>query len=274
MSLRMYPTVVAAFRIRKRHLAALVALVFLAFFMARLMEDRANRQAVETLAPALANRVIVVDPGHGGIDPGVVGKNGLLEKDITLAVGKRLAANLGQAGAMVLLTREADYNLSDPATLGAAAKKREDLQRRVALANDNKADLYVSIHVNSFSDSSRRGAQTFVQPGSENSMKAGRCIQEELAGVLKNTTRQPLEVDYYITRNTSMPAVVVEIGFLTNEAEARLLEEPSYQSKVAWAIYAGLVKYFAELGPPNREPADREEIIKTFKENSPKNLIP
>jgi N-acetylmuramoyl-L-alanine amidase len=272
----MSPTVVTALRVRKRHLAALVALVFLAFFLVRQIEDKAGRQAIMTMAPAVANRVIVVDPGHGGIDPGVVGKNGLLEKDITLAVGKRLAANLGQAGAMVLLTREADTDLSDPTTLGAAAKKREDLQRRVALANDNHADLYVSIHVNSFTSPDRRGAQTFVQPGKEKSLKASRHIQEELAGVLKNTARQPVEVDYYITRNTNMPAVVVEIGFLTNDAEARLLEDPAYQGKVAWAIYAGVVKYFAGEGAQTQtlESPDREEIIKTFKENVPKVLDP
>ncbi|TEB08239.1 Germination-specific N-acetylmuramoyl-L-alanine amidase precursor [Pelotomaculum schinkii] len=270
----MSPTIVTAFRIRKRHLAALAALLFLSFFLARLIEDRNSRQAVAAMAPALANRVIVVDPGHGGIDPGAVGKDGLLEKDITLTVGKRLAANLGQAGAMVLLTRETDTDLSDSTTLGAAAKKREDLQRRVALANDNQADLYVSIHVNSFASPDRRGAQTFVQPGKEDSLKASRYIQAELARLLRNTTRQPAEVDYYVTKNTAMPAVVVEIGFLTNDAEAKLLGDPAYQGKVAWAIYAGLVKYFSEQGPPARETTGREEIIKTFKENATKGLRP
>jgi N-acetylmuramoyl-L-alanine amidase len=226
------------------------------------------------MAPAVANRVIVVDPGHGGIDPGAVGRNGVYEKDITLAVGKRLAANLGQAGAMVLMTRETDTDLSDSTTLGAAAKKREDLKRRVALANDSQADLYVSVHVNSFTSPERRGAQTFVQPGKENSLKASCHIQEELARLLKNTTRQPVEVDYYITRNTAMPAVVVEIGFISNDAEAKMLEEPAYQGKVAWAIYAGVVKYFAGQGPPTRETPGREDIIKTFKENETKALKP
>lgn len=266
--------IVKTFRVRKRHLAILVALVFLSFFMARLLEEKAGRRSVAAMAPAVANRVIVVDPGHGGIDPGVVGKNGLLEKDITLEVGKRLAANLGQAGSMVLMTRETDTDLSDSTTLGAAAKKREDLERRMALANDNQADLYVSIHVNSFPSSDRRGAQTFVQPGKENSMQASQYIQDELARLLRNTTRRPVEVDYYITRNTTMPAVIVEIGFLSNDAEAKLLEDPAYQGKVAWGIYAGVVKYFAGQGLPNQETPDREEIIKTFKENATKGLKP
>jgi N-acetylmuramoyl-L-alanine amidase len=270
----MSPTIVTAFRIRKRHLAFLVALVFLSFFLARQLEVKAGRQAVATMAPAVANRVIVVDPGHGGIDPGAVGKNGVLEKDITLAVAKRLAANLGQAGAMVLITRETDTDLSDSTTLGAAAKKREDLKRRVALANDSQADLYVSVHVNSFTSPDRRGAQTFVQPGKENSLKASQYIQAELARLLKNTTREPVQVDYYVTRNTAMPAVIREIGFITNDAEAKLLQDSAYQGKVAWAIYAGVVKYFAGLGPANQVTPGREEIIKTFKENATKNLKP
>ncbi|BAF58543.1 N-acetylmuramoyl-L-alanine amidase [Pelotomaculum thermopropionicum SI] len=241
----MFSPVIRAYRIRKRHLAALAVLAVLALFFSRLLQERAGRQAVAALAPALAGRVIVVDPGHGGYDPGVVGKSGALEKDIALSVGRRLAANLGQAGAMVLMTREADTDLSDPGTVGLTAKKREDLSRRVALANDNKADLYLSIHVNSFTSPRRRGAQTFVQPGSAESKKAARFIQEELARVLEGTGRRINEVDFYVTRNATMPAVIVEIGFITNEEEEKLLQDPAYQSKAAWAVFAGTVKYFA-----------------------------
>jgi len=260
--------VVKAFRVKKRHLVLLVALVFLVFFLSRSKHDLAEQKTVEVMSPSLTNRVIVVDPGHGGIDPGVVGRSAL-EKDVTLEVGRRLAASLGQAGAMVLMTRDTDTGLSDPNTIGASAKKREDLKRRVALANDNEADLYVSIHVNSTSDPSRRGAQTFVQPGSAESKKASQLIQSELAGLLKNTARQPSEVDFFITRNTSMPAVIVEIGFMTNEAEGKLLADPAYQGKVAWAIYAGVVKYFAQGGVPALEPSEKEKVIKTFKEQAP-----
>jgi len=263
------PIVVKAFRVKKRHLVLLVALVFLAFYLSSAQQDLAEQKTVEVMSPALTNRVIVVDPGHGGSDPGVVGRSGVMEKDVTLEVGRRLAASLGQAGAMVLMTRETDTDLSDPGTIGASAKKREDLQKRVALANDNEADLYVSIHVNSTPDPSRRGAQAFIQPGSAESRKASQLIQSELAGLLKNTARQPSEVDSYITRNTSMPAVIVEIGFITNKTEEELLADPACQGKVAWAIYAGVVKYFAQGGVPALEPSEKERVIKTFKEQAP-----
>lgn len=265
----MSPVIVKAFRVKKRYLVALVALVFLSFFLTKAKYDKTGQKAVTVMSQSLASRVIVVDPGHGGIDPGVVGKSGALEKDITLEVGRRLAANLGQAGAMVLMTRDTDTDLSDPGTIGVAAKKREDLKRRVALANDNEADLYISIHVNSFPSPSRRGAQTFVQPGSVESKKASQFIQLELSRLLKNTDREPAEVDFYITRNTSMPTVIVEIGFMTNETEEKLLQDPAYQGKVAWAIYAGVVKYFAQGGVPALEPSEKEKVIKTFKEQQP-----
>ncbi len=265
----MSPIVVKAFRVKKRHLVLLVALVFLAFFLSRSKQELAEQKTVEVMSASLTNRVIVVDPGHGGIDPGVVGSSGTMEKDVALEVGRRLAASLGQAGAMVLMTRDTDTDLSDPGTIGASAKKREDLKRRVALANDNEADLYVSIHVNSTSDPSRRGAQTFVQQGSAESKKASQMIQSELAGLLKNTARQPSEVDFYITRNTSMPAVIVEIGFMTNETEEKLLADPVYQGKVAWAVYAGIVKYFAQGGVPALGPFEKDKVIKTFKEQAP-----
>lgn len=262
-----FPTFIRAFRVRRRHVAALAVLVLVSLYLARLCEIRAGRQAVEDLAWSVANRVIVVDPGHGGSDPGVVGQGGVTEKDITLAISKRLAECLGQSGAMVLLTREADIDLSDPATAGPGSKKREDLTRRVALANDSRADLYLSIHVNSSSSPNRRGAQTFVQPGSAAGKMAAEFIQAELAGTLKNTGRRPLEVDHFITRNTSMPAVIVETGFLTNKAEARLLQDPDYQAKAARAIYAGVVKCFARMsGSPGEDPG-KEEIIKSFREN-------
>lgn len=261
-------------RIRKRHLVALAAVVFLALFLARLVEERTDLHAIRAMAPAVAQRVVVVDAGHGGDDPGERGKGGIEEKDITLAVAKKLTDYLTQGGAKVLLTRETDTDLSDPATVGAAAKMMESLQRRVALANDNKAELFLSIHVSSFSDNSKCGAQTFVQQGMEKSLLAGRLIQEELAGRLKNTkSDQPVEVDHYLTKNTTMPAVVIEAGFLSNDAEARLLMDESYQERVALAIYTGVIKYFARE-PLSQENSAREEIIETFKANTSKPLHP
>jgi len=145
--------------------------------------------------------------------------------------------------------------LADPE---APNKKRSDLINRVEIANKNNADVFVSIHVNSFiADRRQRGAQTFSQPGSEEGKSLSRYIQAELSRVLGNTSRKPKEVDYFI-KHAKVPAVIVETGFISNAGEEKLLMNPVYQSKVAFAIYCGLVKYFADkegIGELSREPS-------------------
>jgi len=205
---------------------------------------RAGEQEIAVLAPVLVDRLVVVDPGHGGPDPGVV-REGVREKDLTLAVALRLAGFLRQGGARVMLTREEDRDLADPGTAVGKGRKREDLQRRVDMANANRADIFVSVHVNSFEEDNEYGAQTFYQPGAVGGRELACAIQSALREFLGNTTRLPKAVDYFTGRTAQMPAVVVEIGFITNPREFKLLQDPAYQSKVAFAIYAGIVRYFA-----------------------------
>lgn len=266
----MSPAFLRAFRVKKSSIAVLAALVFLLVFLSfciiRAAEIRAGRHPAEALSAAAAKKVVVVDPGHGGFDPGAVGKSGVQEKDVNLEVARRLAAYLGQAGAMVVMTREADNDLSSPGAAGLVAKMREDLEARVALANEKKADLYVSIHAGSYPSPERCGARTFVQRGSAESMKAARFIQAELARAVKGSGLYTGEVDYYITRSVLMPAVVVETGFMSNEREEKLLADPAYQDKLAWAVYTGVAKYFAEQAASPQESPEKEKIIKTFKE--------
>lgn len=203
---------------------------------------RGLEREITVLAPVLVDRVVVVDPGHGGPDPGVV-RDGVKEKEITLEVALRLATFLEQAGSRVILTRKEDRDLAEPPFDGS--RKREDLKKRVALANENNADVLVSIHVNSFPSSRESGAQTFYHPGSPGGRELAVAIQNECKDLLANTRRVPKAQEYFMGRVAKMPSVVVEIGFLTNPHEFRLLQEPDYQSRVAFAIYAGLVRYFA-----------------------------
>ena len=209
---------------------------------------------IQTMSWVLAGKIIVVDPGHGGIDPGAIGTSGTREKEITLTTAGRLATLLEQAGAKVVLTRQGDEDLSSPGTGSVAARKREDLAKRVALANDNDADFFIGIHLNSFGGRREHGAQTFSQPGREESWLLNQCIQAELVRVLKNTNRVSKNGDYFTTREVNMPAVIVEIGFISNPAEERLLLDPLYQDKVAWAIYSGIVKYCAGQTAPATVP--------------------
>ncbi|MEW6448539.1 MAG: N-acetylmuramoyl-L-alanine amidase [Bacillota bacterium] len=203
---------------------------------------RGLEKEIAVLAPVLVDRVVVVDPGHGGPDPGVV-RDGVKEKDITLQVALRLATFLEQAGSRVILTRKEDRDLAESPFEGS--RKRRDLERRVAIANENKADVFVSVHVNSFSSGRECGAQTFYHPNSPGGRELAIAIQNECKALLGNTRRLPKTGDYFTGRAAKMPSVVVEIGFLTNPEEFELLQQPDYQSKVAFAIYAGLVRYFA-----------------------------
>jgi N-acetylmuramoyl-L-alanine amidase len=226
----------------------LLLVAFLVFFFtlgADRLVDARRQESVKALSRALVKKVVVVDPGHGGVDPGAVGKNNILEKDLVLEVGHRLTTFLRQGGAKVIMTRETDTDLSDPELRGLYAKKRQDLARRVALAGNSPADLLISIHINSFPNPRQHGAQTFCQAGSPASRQLALVIQKELNFFLKDDRRVPLTGNYYILKESKIPTVIVEIGFLSNPQEYKLLQDPAYQTKIAWCLYAGLVHYFA-----------------------------
>lgn len=131
----------------------------------------------DVISWSIANKIIVVDAGHGGIDPGAVGPSGVLEKDINLAVAKRLCQYLSQGGAMVIMTREDDHSFSN--------KKKADLDARIALAEKHKADIFVSIQGNAIQSTRWSGAQTFYHPRSEEGKRLALSVQQELIRILK-----------------------------------------------------------------------------------------
>lgn len=238
---------IKAYRLRKLYIYGLL-IVFTVLALG-LNAVFANSGSAPATSWAVANRTIVIDPGHGGIDPGAVGSGGIKEKEIVLQVSKRLEQLLKNAGAKVILTRESDIDLSTPGSGSLLKRKREDLSKRVALANDNNASVFLSIHVNAFPSSRWRGAQTFYQKKDEDSKRLAECVQSELIKIMKNTTRAAKASDFYTTRHTKMAGVIIEIGFISNPAEASLLNKPAYQRKLAHAIYSGLIKYYAEQLP-------------------------
>ncbi|WP_027365197.1 N-acetylmuramoyl-L-alanine amidase CwlD [Desulfotruncus alcoholivorax] len=256
---------IKVFRLKIRYIIlAAIFLFALTSAFNKVMNLLENRK-VAVLSWTVANKVIVIDPGHGGIDPGSKGANGAIEKEITLDMSKKLAAVLSQAGAIVIMTRESDTDLSDPGGGPLITRKRQDLSRRVGMANDRGADAFISIHVNSFKSGIREhGAQTFYQPNSMEGAKLAKCIQGELVRLMKNTNRQAKAVDYYTTRNAKMPSAIVEIGFISNPKEEELMCEQGYQGKLAYAIYSGIVKYFAELATPTDGNIDKDKAIQTF----------
>ena len=192
----------------------------------------------------VGNRVIVIDAGHGGVDPGAVGIGNVLEKDVTLAVSKRLQALVQQGGAQTIMVRNDDTDLGT--SEGLLKRKREDLAQRIQLSKDAQAEVYISIHANSYPNPKLTGAQTFYHSDSPESKLLAQSIQQELNALTNGKRVAKGNQDIYVLKKAHQAAVTVELGFLTNAEEEQLLTTPEYQEKLAMAIYQGLSVYFSK----------------------------
>lgn len=187
-------------------------------------------------------KVVVVDPGHGGDDPGMIGVGGLKEKGINLTVSMELKAALEQQGFVVVMTREEDKGLYDNVSHN---KKAQDMQRRISLINEANPVLTVSIHQNSYPDASVRGPQVFYYKDSQEGEQLAKVLQESLnTGLGIERPREAKgNTTYYLLKRSLGVLVIVECGFLTNPDEASLLQTGEYQKKVAESIAQGIGRY-------------------------------
>ena len=184
----------------------------------------------------LKGKVIVVDPGHGGSNPGAVANN-TREADNNLAVSLKLRDRLVSAGAKVILTRATDRTVApEGSSLG------EELEARVHLAEINNADLFVSIHSNSNPAANIAGAMTFYPNGTSSALALE--VEKNLIAETGAIDKGISPATFYVLRNTSMPSILVEMGFVTNSKEAALLATDSYRTKIASGIQKGIVNYF------------------------------
>ncbi len=170
---------------------------------------------------------VVIDAGHGGVDPGKVGVDGSLEKDINLKIAKKLALFLTAADVDVALTREEDAGLYDE---NVSNKKVQDMKNRVALIEEKKPALTVSIHQNSYHEEYVHGAE-----------RMQRVLAEQIDP--DNARQAKANNSYYLLKKTSSPIVIVECGFLSNYEEAQKLSSEVYQEKTAWAIHLAILSY-------------------------------
>lgn len=183
--------------------------------------------------------VIVVDPGHGGYDPGKVSESGIKEKDINLSIALKLKKRLSDMGYSVFLTRDEDMSLADP---GNKNKKQSDLNARISMAKERDAQLYISIHQNSYSSQPVKGAQVFYYETSKEGMLLAQSIQKHLISEADpSNTRSPKgSTSYMILEKCPCTAVIVECGFLSNYEECALLCSDDYQEKICGAIAAAI----------------------------------
>ncbi|RDY25936.1 N-acetylmuramoyl-L-alanine amidase CwlD [Romboutsia weinsteinii] len=198
----------------------------------------------------VTNKTIVLDAGHGGIDPGALTKDkSTNEKDVNLAITLKLRALLESSGGVVILTREDDSSLyTEEGNKTIRQKYNENLKNRRKIIQESNADMFVSIHLNAFEQSKYYGAQTFYPKGKEDSKQLSEFIQAELKRVVDSNNNRKVKPrdDIYLLKENEIPSVLIECGFLSNEKEAKLLIDEKYQDKIAWAIYVGIQKYFTE----------------------------
>ncbi|HPU22376.1 MAG TPA: N-acetylmuramoyl-L-alanine amidase [Thermoclostridium caenicola] len=194
--------------------------------------------------------MVILDPGHGGEDPGAVSNySGIAEKDINLRIASMLKEYLEADNYRVIMTREEDVLNYKPGTKNITEKRRQDLTARRKLIDSSGADIVVSIHLNKFEEPQYYGAQTFYPPGSAESERLAVCVQNALReNVDPSNNRKALvkKERIVILRDLVVPTVLVECGFLSNSQEEALLRTVDYQEKIARAIKKGIDDYFAE----------------------------
>lgn len=201
-------------------------------------------KAAETTGNAVPEPITVaIDPGHGGIDPGKVGVNGSLEKDVNLAISFKLKECLTEKGYNVVMTREDGEGLYSETDVN---KKAADMNKRCELIEKSGAELTVSIHQNSYPEPSVSGAQVFYYKHSAQGKKLAEILQEQLKEKLDKDNRRMCKSNdnYYMLIHTPCPTVIVECGFLSCPAEETKLSDEEYQQKIAEAITAGIEQYF------------------------------
>ena len=218
-------------------LLGLAGLIVLCHMAGMKLESRMKEETRETFK--LSNEMqVILDAGHGGIDVGKTGVNGEKEKDINLEISKKIKRFLSDSNVSVKMTREGDERLAD--------SQREDLKARTDIMNGG-ALLAVSIHQNSYRDPAVSGAQVFYYTGSEEGRTAAGMIQAELNALAPDNEKEIRANDsYYILKNTRIPTVIVECGFLSSYTEAEKLVDDEYQNRIAEAVSEGILQYITD----------------------------
>lgn len=187
----------------------------------------------------IKDKIITLDPGHGGSDPGAIGASGLKEKQITLEISMRVKELLEKEGAKVFMTRTTDKDVYAP-----NASDRAELQARVNVAEKHNSDLFLSLHINSSVNKSVGGFSSYYYPKTDNDLKIAKAIQDKFAknfGVDNLGVRQ---ANFYVVKRCSMPATLLEMCFISNPKEEKLMKSKWFQKKTARLIVEGVKNYF------------------------------
>lgn len=190
----------------------------------------------------LNGRKVMIDPGHGGRDPGAIGLGGTREKDVVLDVSLEMARQLREWGAEVRLTREEDRQVAGP-----DAPKREDLQARVDLANNWPAEIFISMHANANENREVKGTEAYVsRNSSEASRKLAGALHKRMVDDVGLPDRRVLRSDFFVIKNTTMPGMLMEIAYISNRDEEAKLADADFRKRSATAMAEGVKDYFTQ----------------------------
>ena len=208
-----------------------------------------GENAVETVAPPVSGITVVIDPGHGLPDGGAVGLSGTLEYELNLKIARELGSLLQQSGAKVVYTREDDYSVGYDSSQTIRNIKRNDLNMRKQIAESSDADLFISIHMNKFEDSKYKGAQVFYDTSLPQNEKLAQSIQKYIRDFADNSNTREAKKSggsIYVLKDLPIPSALVECGFISNQEEEKKLQTASYQKKIAFSVYCGIINYLNE----------------------------
>ena len=219
----------------------LIAIVTIALF------SGLSQEVIKTSVKAEIYPQIILDAGHGGFDGGAVANDGTVEKDINLNITLTLEKMLKQSGFEVVMTRTDDSSTESNSNDKIAKKKKSDLNNRLELMKKYDDAVFVSIHLNKFTTSAARGSQIFYSSKVDSSKNLADSIQNSIVRKIQpeNTrVNKKSTSSTYILHNATVPAVIVECGFLSNKAELELLKNEEYQNKMAFCIYCGILDFY------------------------------
>lgn len=224
---------------KKKRTLILVVGFFLCAMIGLFSHNQMEKALTTVSYQPLSGITIVLDAGHGGIDNGAM-SNDVHEQDINLNIVKKLQTLLESAGATVQLTRDGNYDLASD---GVSNRKRDDMKKRVALINDELPDIFISVHLNAYPNTSVKGAQAFYQKDNEESLRLAKLVQKQFKE-LTGTKMVEKPGDYFILNETKKTGVLVECGFISNADDRSHLIQESYQQELAESLFDSILEYF------------------------------
>lgn len=229
----------------RKRILLVISMVFVSVFVF-ILHTSTTQETVQTVALPVSNKVIVLDAGHGVPDEGAQSSTGTTEAETNLKIALKVQNLLEQSGATVILTRSDENAIYDIDSKTLKQKKVSDIHNRVKIGNESSADIFVSIHLNKIPQEQYWGWQCFFKEGDEQSINLAKSLQDNLnEAIQKENKRVAMKLDtVYIMKHVEIPISIVECGFLSNREEEKQLLDDTYQDKLAWGIYNGIIDYF------------------------------